>query len=147
MFTSAKSGCDRLWFPHTAVIQTLVWECCIGLNAVQMRMSAKRNLDKSDTQYIVVRRPEVSKQLGYPATWQEFCVWFPDDQPCAAYRERLRWPEGFPCPGCASEQGSGSTDNILAPLHGLTLPLFLGKLGLIDLWPQAAMNEHYLSGS
>jgi len=36
----------------------------------------------------------------YPATWREFLQWFPDDEACARYVERLRWPEGFVCPRC-----------------------------------------------
>lgn len=43
--------------------------------------------------------------VGYPATWREFLSWFPDDSACAAYLERLRWPDGFRCPLC----GRGST--------------------------------------
>ena len=53
----------------------------------------------------MVLTPEVSKQLDYPGTWQQFRVWFPDEQSCVAYLERLRWSEGFRCPGCASEKG------------------------------------------
>ena len=41
----------------------------------------------------------------YPGTWQEFHSWFADEQACAAYLERLRWPTGFRCPKC--EQGKG----------------------------------------
>jgi hypothetical protein len=36
----------------------------------------------------------------YPGTWQAFEAWFPDDGACAAFLERLRWPEGFVCPAC-----------------------------------------------
>jgi ISXO2-like transposase domain/Transposase zinc-ribbon domain len=36
----------------------------------------------------------------YPATWPAFESWFPDDDACAAYLERLRWPDGFVCPAC-----------------------------------------------
>jgi len=28
----------------------------------------------------------------------EFGEFFPDEQACVAYLERLRWPEGFVCP-------------------------------------------------
>lgn len=38
----------------------------------------------------------------YPGTWQAFETWFPDDDACRAYLERLRWPEGFVCPVCSS---------------------------------------------
>jgi len=43
--------------------------------------------------------------VDYPGTWRKFVAWFPDDPACAAYLERLRWPEGFLCPGCGSSKG------------------------------------------
>ncbi len=36
----------------------------------------------------------------YPRTWGEFLDWFPDDQACREYLERIRWGEGFVCPAC-----------------------------------------------
>jgi transposase-like protein len=36
----------------------------------------------------------------YPATWNAFLDWFPTEDACLQYLERLRWPEGFTCPGC-----------------------------------------------
>ena len=36
----------------------------------------------------------------YPRTLREFDEWFPTDEACAAFLERLRWPGGFRCPGC-----------------------------------------------
>ena len=47
-------------------------------------------------------KPERSPRSGrdYPGTWQEFERWFPDDEACAAYLERVRWPDGFLCPAC-----------------------------------------------
>lgn len=36
----------------------------------------------------------------YPRTYREFVKMFPDDAACAAYLERLRWPQGFTCPAC-----------------------------------------------
>ncbi len=44
-------------------------------------------------------------ELDYPATWQQFRAWFPDEQACIAYLARLRWPNGFHCPKCSSEKG------------------------------------------
>lgn len=38
----------------------------------------------------------------YPNTYKEFTQMFPDDTACAAFLERLRWPEGFLCPICQS---------------------------------------------
>ena len=36
----------------------------------------------------------------YPRTWSDFQDWFASDDKCAAYLERLRWPNGFTCPAC-----------------------------------------------
>jgi len=38
--------------------------------------------------------------VDYPRTLQEFDEWFPSEEACAEYLRRLRWPEGFRCPGC-----------------------------------------------
>ena len=35
-----------------------------------------------------------------PRTYREFVAMFPDDMACAAYLEKLRWPDGFVCPAC-----------------------------------------------
>ena len=40
--------------------------------------------------------------VDYPRTLAEFNAWFSDEEACLAYLERLRWPEGFCCPWCAS---------------------------------------------
>ena len=37
---------------------------------------------------------------GFPTTLPEFQRVFPDPQACAAYLEKLRWPDGFACPKC-----------------------------------------------
>ena len=36
----------------------------------------------------------------YPRTRQEFRAFFPDDDACAEFLTRLRWPDGFRCPAC-----------------------------------------------
>ncbi|MDA8385187.1 MAG: IS1595 family transposase [Actinomycetota bacterium] len=36
----------------------------------------------------------------YPAHRRDFDAWFPDEEACRAYLERLRWPEGFWCAVC-----------------------------------------------
>jgi transposase-like protein len=36
----------------------------------------------------------------YPRTYRDFVAMFPDDMACAAYLEKLRWPDGFVCPAC-----------------------------------------------
>jgi len=51
---------------------------------------------------VVVRAPVGG--VDYPRTWAEFVAWFPADAACVAYLERLRWGDGFVCPGCGSER-------------------------------------------
>jgi transposase-like protein len=36
----------------------------------------------------------------YPADWDQFLTWFPDEAACLRYLERLSWPHGFLCPAC-----------------------------------------------
>lgn len=40
----------------------------------------------------------------YPQRWVDFERWFPDEEHCAAYLARLRWPNGFRCPRCDHDQ-------------------------------------------
>lgn len=35
-----------------------------------------------------------------PRTYRDFVAMFPDDMACAAYLEKLRWPDVFVCPAC-----------------------------------------------
>ncbi len=44
--------------------------------------------------------PPLVAGRDYPRTYREFVEMFPDDEACASYLERLRWPEGFVCPAC-----------------------------------------------
>ncbi len=47
--------------------------------------------------------PREDRPVGgrdYPRDWPEFERFFPDEQACLVYLERLRWPDGFRCPGC-----------------------------------------------
>ena len=48
-------------------------------------------------------RPRAGRD--YPRDWPEFQRFFPDEQACLAYLERLRWPQGFRCPACGSMEG------------------------------------------
>jgi transposase-like protein len=36
----------------------------------------------------------------YPRTWNEFLDWFPTEESCLGFLERLRWPQEFVCPSC-----------------------------------------------
>ena len=42
--------------------------------------------------------------IDYPRTLQEFNEWFPSEEACAQYLHRLRWPDGFRCPGCGGDK-------------------------------------------
>jgi len=41
--------------------------------------------------------------LDYPRSWNQFCDWFHDEKSCINYLEKMRWPSGFICPKCGSE--------------------------------------------
>jgi transposase-like protein len=45
---------------------------------------------------------ELRAGRDYPATFPQLQRWFPDDDACRAYLEKLRWPDGFVCPSCGS---------------------------------------------
>ena len=40
----------------------------------------------------------------YPRTWDQFLDWFPDEESCLGYLEKIRWPLGFECPRCYEAQ-------------------------------------------
>jgi transposase-like protein len=40
--------------------------------------------------------------VDYPRTFHELLDWFPDDQACLSYLERVRWGRGFVCPHCGT---------------------------------------------
>jgi transposase-like protein len=46
--------------------------------------------------------PRPRAGIDYPATWQQFLAWFPEEATCRSYLERLRWPKGFVCPKCSA---------------------------------------------
>jgi transposase-like protein len=41
----------------------------------------------------------------YPRDWDEFALWFPDDDACRDYLDWLRWRDGFVCPKCGAGRG------------------------------------------
>ena len=43
--------------------------------------------------------------VDYPRTFQELLSWFPDEQACLTYLERVRWRDGFICPRCGTVGG------------------------------------------
>lgn len=40
----------------------------------------------------------------FPQSLPEFQQMFPDEEACAGYLEEVRWPEGFVCPRCGSDE-------------------------------------------
>lgn len=55
-------------------------------------------------------RPHPIGEVDYPRTLQEFDEWFASDAGCAEYLERLRWRDGFACPGPCVWRGQGLGD-------------------------------------
>ena len=41
--------------------------------------------------------------IDYPGTFQDFDKWFSSESACLEYVAKLRWPEGFICPGCGEK--------------------------------------------
>ena len=41
--------------------------------------------------------------IDYPGTFQDFDRWFSSENACLEYIAKLRWPQGFICPGCAEK--------------------------------------------
>jgi hypothetical protein len=54
----------------------------------------------SDPVQKIPAQPLLLPGRDYPRTDHEFAEMFPTNEKCAAYIERLRWPEGFICPAC-----------------------------------------------
>jgi transposase-like protein len=51
---------------------------------------------------VVVPAALLTAGVDYPSTFSEFQASFADDDACRRYLEKLRWPDGFVCPACAS---------------------------------------------
>lgn len=45
---------------------------------------------------------KIDESSLYPATFEEFVNWFPTEDACLSYIERVRWPGGFICQRCGS---------------------------------------------
>ena len=52
--------------------------------------------------WVVVEQVHPQVGVHYPGTWQAFEAWFPDEDSCREFLARVRWPDGFRCPGCSS---------------------------------------------
>ena len=49
----------------------------------------------------------------YPRTLAEFDEWFSSQSDCEEFLHRLRWPEGFYCPGCGAAGGWRTSRGLL----------------------------------
>jgi Transposase zinc-ribbon domain len=61
--------------------------------------------------------------VDYPRTWSEFVAWFPDEAACVAYLERLRWGDGFVCPGAGRRAGQRTSVTAGTIFAGTRTPL------------------------
>jgi transposase-like protein len=43
--------------------------------------------------------------VDYPGNYHQLLEWFGDEQACLSYLERVRWGDGFVCPGCGTIGG------------------------------------------
>jgi len=46
--------------------------------------------------------------IDYPGTFQDFDKWFGSESACLEFISKLRWPEGFICPGCGEQTSKPS---------------------------------------
>jgi len=45
-----------------------------------------------------------NRTLPYPVDFEEFIEMFAQESDCESYLEKIRWPEGFQCPGCGGRE-------------------------------------------
>jgi transposase-like protein len=66
----------------------------------------------------------------YPADWDQFLAFFPDEAACLRYLERLSWPHGFLCPGCgqAGAPWRGSRQRLVCRACGHQTTVTAGTL-------------------
>jgi transposase-like protein len=67
----------------------------------------------------------------YPRSWSEFLRFFPDEDACVRYLERLSWPDGFQCPHCGAagrEPWRGTRRRLVCPGCGRHTTVTAGTL-------------------
>ncbi len=54
----------------------------------------------------------------YPKIYREFVEWFPNDDACKVYLEKLHWPNGFIYPACNSnsEPWKRTRERLVCPI-------------------------------
>lgn len=88
--------------------------------------------------------PHPRPGVDYPESWRELLAWFPDGAACLAYLERLRWPEGFICPGCGGAKGWRMGDGLFRcavcgrRTSATAGTIFAGTRSPLTLWFAAA---------
>lgn len=81
--------------------------------------------------------------IDYPRTLQEFDEWFGTEEDCVRYLQKLRWPQGFQCPGCGFQESWLTTRRLLycKKCHRQTSvisgTLFEGTRKPLRMWFQA----------
>lgn len=81
--------------------------------------------------------------VDYPRTLREFDQWFSSEAACAEYVRRLRWPDGFRCPGCggtkawATARGQLQCAGCQRPTSVIAGTIFDGTRKPLRTWFQA----------
>ena len=74
-----------------------------GLSPLLRRLDARTALVYKNK---MATHPQVSRwQNDRPPSLQQFMASFPDDDLCADWLQRRRWPDGFVCPRCHARKG------------------------------------------
>ena len=75
-------------------------------------MGSPLNCTIIGTLWRVRTRSIFSQVRAIQDSWQEFQAWFPDNDACRHYLERLRWPDGFVCPACGHKKAWRSSNHL-----------------------------------
>lgn len=81
--------------------------------------------------------------IDYPRTLQEFDEWFPNEEECFKYIQRIRWPAGFICPTCKGNKGWSMTKGLIRcskcrqDISIIAGTIFQGTRKPLRLWFQA----------
>jgi hypothetical protein len=74
-----------------------------GLSPLLRRLDARTAIVYKNK---MATRSQVSRwQNDRPPSLQQFMAIFPDDDVCADWLQRRRWPDGFVCPCCHARKG------------------------------------------
>jgi transposase-like protein len=93
--------------------------------------------------------------VEYPRTLREFDEWFSSEAACVEFVRRLRWPDGFRCPGCggrkawATARGQLQCAACQRPTSAIAGTIFDGTRKPLRTWFQAMwyVTSQKLGGS